>query len=102
MKSYIHQIRDYYCACDSDYDDDDDNQCNFPFSKPCASEIFRQTFQAVFVLLFNYQVNFFLPGKGREKLHDFHYLEAIPSSLLLHLQGWHSSLEKSLNFRASP
>ena len=25
MKSYIHQIRDYYCACDSDYYDDDDN-----------------------------------------------------------------------------
>ena len=34
---------------------------------------------------------------GREKLHDLHYLEAILSSLLLHLQGSHASLEKSLN-----
>ena len=48
---YLDHFRDYYCACDSDYYDDD--------------EIFHQNFQAVFVLLFNYQVKIFLPGKGQ-------------------------------------
>ena len=31
MKSYIHQIRNYYCACDSDYYDDDDDNHNVIF-----------------------------------------------------------------------
>ena len=100
---YIHHFRDYYYACDSDSDDDDDNHNVIFLSQSLVPlKYFPKLSKQFLYYCLIIKLKFFHQGRGREKLHDLHYLEAIHSTLLLLLRGSHTSLEKSLNFRGSP
>ena len=65
MKSYIHQIRDYYCACDSDYDDDDDNHNVIFLSQSLVPlKYFAKLSKQFLYYCLIIKLIFFLPGKG--------------------------------------
>ena len=130
IKSYIHQIRDYYCACDSDYDDDDDDMImmmmmiinviflsqNLVPLKYFAKLSKQFLFDCLIIKLI-----FFYQGRGRESCMIFItwrpspspscsiYRVGIQSWKVLEFQGeslkspWIPFLlEKSLNFCAIP
>ena len=73
MKSYIHQIRDYYCACDSDYYDDDDNHNVIFLSQSfVAVKYFIKISKQFLYYCLIIKLKFFYQGRGREKLHDLY------------------------------
>ena len=111
MKSYIHQIRDYYCACDSDYDDDDDDMIMmmmmiinviFLSQSLVPLKYFAKLSKQFLYYCLIIKLNFFHQGRGRESCMIFiTWRPSPPPSCSIYRVGI-PDLKKSLNFRASP